>query len=123
MGYEAKPPEHAPGQQGGLWRVACVIMILIAVPSSLLLVLGLLAVFGIILGQMEFSGRAMRAEQAVWLGLVAPMGSLSIWFLQRRRARRAGHRSRLGLCPQCGYDLRATPGRCPECGEEPQRAR
>jgi hypothetical protein len=27
---------------------------------------------------------------------------------QRRKAQ--------GLCPDCGYDLRATRGQCPECG-------
>ena len=34
--------------------------------------------------------------------------------LARRRRRRA--RLTAGLCPECGYDLRATPDRCPECG-------
>jgi hypothetical protein len=40
-----------------------------------------------------------------------PLGCTALRLRSRRRRRRTP-----GLCPTCGYDLRATPHRCPECG-------
>jgi hypothetical protein len=42
---------------------------------------------------------------------VAMLSSAPALFAFRRRGRPDA-----ALCPQCNYDLRATPDRCPECG-------
>jgi hypothetical protein len=35
------------------------------------------------------------------------------WVWRQERLLRRRNR---GVCPRCGYDVRATPGQCPECG-------
>jgi hypothetical protein len=52
-----------------------------------------------------------------WAVVLATGALPSVWLARRiRRQRRAA-----GLCPACGYDLRATPDRCPECGTIPSQ--
>jgi hypothetical protein len=53
---------------------------------------------------------------SLWLILLAALAA-QLAFAHHMRRR---NQERLaGLCPSCGYDLRASPERCPECGTLP----
>jgi hypothetical protein len=60
-------------------------------------------------------GKKITPERVVivshWVVALLTAGLPARWLILRRRGS-----FRPGLCPACGYDLRATPGRCPECG-------
>ena len=70
--------------------------------------------------RVRFSG---IVEEWEYQAPLWPLALLCALLPATRTARYVARRTRLrritrGLCPRCGYDLRATPGRCPECGAE-----
>jgi hypothetical protein len=79
---------------------------------------------GLVLASVE--GRLELRDSRPWDANWYPTRSMPHWLvvviafccalLFRAAARRPRRSTAHGLCPSCGYDLRATPGRCPECG-------
>lgn len=65
--------------------------------------------------------RSWATTDNIQVTMSVPMAFFAICFLyfslslfpNRRRTRK-----KLGLCVQCGYDLRGSKGRCPECGTD-----
>jgi hypothetical protein len=69
---------------------------------------------------MWFAGEPPFPYTAVsiphWITAVVLAIPPALWLLLARRLRQRRRALAAGLCPRCGYDLRATPQQCPECG-------
>jgi hypothetical protein len=75
---------------------------------------------------------ALRSKSTIgstWLAIRIPYWFITgaaiclpaCWWLFRRRNQLRVRRQQLRQCPDCGYDLRASPERCPECGRSTNR--
>ena len=62
---------------------------------------------------INYSGASLPLWTVAAVTALPPVAWL-LGFLRKGRSREA--RLRGGLCVECGYDLRGSPGRCPECG-------
>jgi hypothetical protein len=71
--------------------------------------------FMVLAGTSEWGNTRMFSVPC-WLLCLLTFGYSGFWFFSPRRRRRL--RAERGLCPMCGYDVRASPDRWPECGSD-----
>jgi hypothetical protein len=67
-------------------------------------------------GQLEKLLKPIHTTRIIvpfWLLEAITLAPIGVALAMRLRSQR---RPRVGMCPTCGYDLRATPDCCPECG-------
>jgi hypothetical protein len=73
-------------------------------------------------GQWGDKSLLWNLEIPYWMIVLAMLAFLAISIGWWRRERKRRQLQQAGMCPRCGYDLRATPDRCSECGSEVARA-
>jgi hypothetical protein len=76
---------------------------------------------GVAYTSLHRAGLGIHLLRLPYWPIAAATALLPAWRLLTHRRRRRRARAAQGLCPRCGYDLRATPDRCPECGTIPAR--
>ena len=64
-------------------------------------------------GGQSFLSVMLSLSDLLILSLLLWLVVVNRWLFRTRRNRL---RIEQGLCPACGYDLRASPAQCPECG-------
>ena len=115
---DARNPDDRPRRHELLWRATAnstgwtvLTPPLITVPDARLSnVLGFACASVVVSTQATLTAD-LRVIGVPYWAMFAVAAGLSRHFWRKR------HRAyRVGLCGECGYDLRATPGRCPECG-------